>query len=93
MKSVWIYVDTRKQVGDINHLQVFASPEAADQWFAEYDAEGVAFDFDHAYSLVVRPFGSFECGLHLSDRSLATLLLLRPRNLFVAAFAFTLRMS
>jgi hypothetical protein len=45
MKSVWIYVDTRKQVGDINHLQVFASPEAADQWFAEYDAEGVAFEY------------------------------------------------
>ena len=43
--TVWIYVDTSKQVGDINHLQVFSSPEAADQWFAEYDREGVAFEY------------------------------------------------
>ena len=45
MMTVWVYVDTRKQVGDINHLQVFASPEAADKWFAEYDPEGVAFEY------------------------------------------------
>jgi hypothetical protein len=25
---VWIYVDTRKQVGDVDHLKVFASEEA-----------------------------------------------------------------
>ena len=45
MKTVWVYVDTSKQVGDVNHLQVFASPEAADEWFAEYDPEGVAFEY------------------------------------------------
>jgi hypothetical protein len=37
--------DTSKQVGDVNHLQVFASPEAADKWFAEYDSEGVAYEY------------------------------------------------
>ena len=35
LMSVWIYVDTRLQVGDKNYLQVFASPEAAELWLAE----------------------------------------------------------
>jgi hypothetical protein len=30
MTTVWIYVDTNKDVGDPDHLKVFASPEAAD---------------------------------------------------------------
>jgi hypothetical protein len=43
--TVWIYVDTRKQVGDKDHLKVFASEEAAERWFAENDPEGVAFEY------------------------------------------------
>ena len=46
MKTVWIYVDGSKQVGDRNHLKVFANPDAAEAWFAEYDPEGVAFEYD-----------------------------------------------
>jgi hypothetical protein len=42
MKAVWIYVDARKQVGDVNHLKVFASIDAANEWFKIYDPEGVA---------------------------------------------------
>jgi hypothetical protein len=42
---VWIYVDTRKQVGDVDHLKVFASEEALKAWFAEHDPEGVAFEY------------------------------------------------
>ena len=42
---VWIYVDTRKQVGDVEHLKVFASEDAAQRWFAEHDPEGVAFQY------------------------------------------------
>jgi hypothetical protein len=38
--TVWIYVDTRKQVGDVDHLKVFASEDAAQRWFAEHDPEG-----------------------------------------------------
>jgi hypothetical protein len=30
--TVWIYVDTGKQVGDREHLQVFASEDAAETW-------------------------------------------------------------
>ena len=41
--TVWIYVDTDKQVGDKDHLKVFASEDAANAWFAEHDPEGVAF--------------------------------------------------
>ena len=33
---VWIYVDTRKQVGD--KAEVFASDAAANRWFSENDA-------------------------------------------------------
>jgi hypothetical protein len=39
------YVDTRKQVGDKDHLKVFASENAAERWFAEHDPEGVAFEY------------------------------------------------
>jgi hypothetical protein len=43
MTTVWIYVDTNKEVGDVDHLKVFATPELADEWFQENDPEGVAF--------------------------------------------------
>jgi hypothetical protein len=46
MKTVWIYVDTSKDVGDLDHLMVFASPEAADEWFKEHDPEGVVFEYE-----------------------------------------------
>jgi hypothetical protein len=46
MKTVWIYVDTSKDVGDLDHLKVFASPEAADEWFKEHDPEGVVFEYE-----------------------------------------------
>jgi hypothetical protein len=44
--AVWIYVDTSKQVGDPDHLKVFASQEAAQAWFEENDPEGVAFEYE-----------------------------------------------
>jgi hypothetical protein len=31
--KVLIYVNTAKEVGDVDHLKVFASEEAADAWF------------------------------------------------------------
>jgi hypothetical protein len=44
--TVWIYVDTSKQVGDKDHLKVFATEDAAGRWFAEHDPEGVAFEYE-----------------------------------------------
>jgi hypothetical protein len=35
MTTVWVYVDTSKEVGDRDHLKVFATPDAADEWFKE----------------------------------------------------------
>jgi hypothetical protein len=32
MNTVWIYVDTSKQVGDRDHLKVFANSDLADEW-------------------------------------------------------------
>jgi hypothetical protein len=43
--KVWIYVDTNKQVGDVDHLKVFATSDAANVWFNEHDTEGVAFAY------------------------------------------------
>jgi hypothetical protein len=45
MKTALIYVNTNKQVGDTDHLKVFASEEAAERWLRENDPEGVAFEY------------------------------------------------
>ncbi|WP_407150584.1 hypothetical protein [Bradyrhizobium sp. ORS 86] len=50
MKTVWIYVDTNKQVGDGEYLKVFASNEAAEHWLEEHAPEGVAVE----YPVIVR---------------------------------------
>ena len=44
--SVWIYVDASKEVGDPDHLKVFADEVAANRWFEENDPEDVAFEYD-----------------------------------------------
>ena len=44
--TVLIYVDTNKQVGDPDHLKVFANLDAAQAWFEENDPEGVAFEYE-----------------------------------------------
>ena len=42
--TVLIYVDASKQVGDVDHLKVFANEDAAETWLQENELEGVAFD-------------------------------------------------
>ena len=44
--TVWIYVNTTKQVGDKDHLKVFASEHSAETWLLENDLEGVAFEYE-----------------------------------------------
>jgi hypothetical protein len=44
--TVWIYVDTSKQVGDVDHLKVFANADAAEKWFEKNDPEDVAFEYE-----------------------------------------------
>jgi hypothetical protein len=46
MATVWIYVDTSKDVGDKDHFRVFASEAAANEWSRVHDPEGVAFEYD-----------------------------------------------
>jgi hypothetical protein len=41
--TVWVYVNTSKQVGDKEHLKIFASEKAAEK---ENDPEGVAFQYE-----------------------------------------------
>jgi hypothetical protein len=45
MKTVLIYVNTSKQVGDVDHFKVSANEVAAEKWFMENDPEGVAFEY------------------------------------------------
>ena len=45
MKTVWIYIDTRYSAGDPRHLKVFATFEVANDWFEQYDLEGVAVEY------------------------------------------------
>ena len=45
MTIVWIYVDTNKEVGDRDHLKVFATPELAKEWIKENDQEGLMFGY------------------------------------------------
>ena len=44
--TVLIYVDTSKQVGDKDHIKVFANEDAAETGFGENDHEGVAFEYE-----------------------------------------------
>jgi hypothetical protein len=42
---VFVYVNTNKQVGDPEHVKVFATADAAAKRFEENDPEGVAFEY------------------------------------------------
>ena len=44
--TVFVYVNTSKQVGDAEHLKVFANADAAEKWFEENDPDGVAFEYE-----------------------------------------------
>jgi|tagenome__1003787_1003787.scaffolds.fasta_scaffold20848239_2 hypothetical protein len=38
-KMVWVYTGTNHQVGYPDHLKVFATPKAADEWFQKNDPQ------------------------------------------------------
>jgi hypothetical protein len=40
--TVFVYVNTSKQVGDAEHIKVFTNQDAGEKWFEENDPEGVA---------------------------------------------------
>jgi hypothetical protein len=40
--TVFVYVNTSKQVGDAEHVKVFANPDAAEECFEENDPEGLS---------------------------------------------------
>ena len=44
--TVLVCVNTSKQVGDSDHIKLFANQDAAETWFAENDPEGVAFEYE-----------------------------------------------
>jgi hypothetical protein len=44
--TVFIYVNTSKQVGDKDHLKVFATTDSAETWLEENDPEDVAFEYE-----------------------------------------------
>jgi len=44
--TVFVYVDTSKQVGDKDHLKIFANQDAAETWLEQNDPEGIAFEYE-----------------------------------------------
>ncbi len=44
--NAFVYVNTGKQVGDAEHVKVFANADAAEAWFAKNDPEGAAFEYE-----------------------------------------------
>jgi hypothetical protein len=42
--TVFVYVNTSKQVGDADHIKVFANVYAAETWLEENDPEGIVFE-------------------------------------------------
>jgi hypothetical protein len=44
--TVFVCVNTAKEVGDVDHVKVFACADAAEKWFEENDPEGVAFEYE-----------------------------------------------
>jgi hypothetical protein len=46
MTRVLIYVDTSKQIGDVDHLKVFANEDAAETWLPENDPEEIVFEYE-----------------------------------------------
>jgi hypothetical protein len=45
LATVCASVDTSKRVGDRDHLKLFATEDAANEWFRDNDPEGVAFEY------------------------------------------------
>jgi hypothetical protein len=44
--TVFVYVNTTKQVGDADHIKIFSTVDAAETWFEENEPEGLAFEYD-----------------------------------------------
>jgi len=44
--TVFAYVNPSKQVGDPEHVKVFATTDAAERRFEGNDPEGVAFEYE-----------------------------------------------
>jgi hypothetical protein len=45
MRTVWVYINTAREIGDVDHLKVFATADDPEEWFTEHDPEGVAFEY------------------------------------------------
>ena len=44
--TVFVYVNTSKQLEDSEYIKVFANSDAAERWLDENDPEGVAFEYE-----------------------------------------------
>jgi hypothetical protein len=44
--TVWVYVNTTRDVGDAEHLKIFKTEDAAEIWFRDNDPESMAFEYE-----------------------------------------------
>jgi hypothetical protein len=93
--TVLVCVSTSKQVGDPEHLKVFATTDAAENWFEENDPEGVAFEYEvlewkrppTEAALLAFSFRFSEGGFYLPLILVDSLYGFEDRHLAVASFA------
>jgi hypothetical protein len=69
--TVFVYVTASKQIGDKDHVRVFANVDAGEKWFEENDPEGVAFEYE-VLELTAGPQAAGLCS--------APILVLDPRG-------------
>ena len=55
--TVFVYVNSARQVGDKDHVKLFATVDAPERWLDENDREGVAFEYDLIESRPTRVSG------------------------------------
>jgi hypothetical protein len=44
--TVWVYINTSKQLEDKDRIKVFATTDAAETWFEENDPQGAALEYE-----------------------------------------------
>jgi hypothetical protein len=44
--TMFVYIDTARQLGDVDYVKIFVNVEAAERGFEDHDPEGVAFEYD-----------------------------------------------
>ena len=59
--KVFVYLSAWKKVGDVDHIKVFATAEAARNWLREHDPKGSVLEQEVNDSAAEAESGSWSC--------------------------------